>query len=89
MHDGRMVKPETRRLHSSSKPELGSTNYGYGFMSNIYGRPFVGHNGRAYGECTDFGELRDTPYTIVVLSNLTIRTCSDVTDRILRVLRPS
>jgi hypothetical protein len=67
MHDGRIVKPETFRLDSSSKPEVGSTNYGYGFISNTYDRPFVGHNGRAYGQCTDFGELRDTAYTIVVL----------------------
>jgi hypothetical protein len=61
MRAGRIVKPETFRLHSSPKPELGSPNYGYGFISTIYGRPFVGHNGRAYGQCTDFGELRDTP----------------------------
>ena len=36
MHDGRIVKPETLRLHSSSKPELGSTSYGYGFIAGPY-----------------------------------------------------
>ena len=89
MRDGRIVKPETFRLHSSAKPELGSPNYGYGFIAGPYfGRPFVGHNGRAPGECNEFGELRDTPYTIVVLSNVDF-VCRDVTRRILRVLRPS
>jgi CubicO group peptidase (beta-lactamase class C family) len=89
INDGRIVKPETFRLHSSPKPELGSPNYGYGFIATIYGRPFVGHNGRAFGHCTDFGELRDTPYTIIVLSNLTRGSCGEVVGRILRVLRPT
>lgn len=91
MHAGRIVKPETLRLHSSPKPELGAKNYGYGFggFSSGYGRPLVGHNGLARGQCTEFGELRDTPYTVIVLSNLTNNTCRDVTAKILRVLRPS
>jgi CubicO group peptidase (beta-lactamase class C family) len=89
MRDGRIVKPETFRLHSSAKPELGSASYGYGFIAGPYlGRPFVGHNGRAPGQCTEFGELRDTPYTIAVLSNVDF-VCRPVTQRILRVLRPS
>ena len=89
MNAGRIVKPETLRLHTSPKPEL-NTNYGYGFFTRKYGgRPLVGHGGNAMGMCTEFGELRDTPYTIVVLSNLTIDTCMGVTERILRVLRPS
>ncbi len=90
MKAGRIVKPETFRLHSSGKPELGSPNYGYGFIAGPYlGRPFVGHNGRSFGQCTEFGELRDTPYTIVVLSNMRMDVCRQVTQRILRVLRPS
>jgi CubicO group peptidase (beta-lactamase class C family) len=88
MNDGRIVKPETFRLHSSPKFEL-NTDYGYGFFTRKYNRPLVGHGGNALGMCTEFGELRDTPYTIVVLSNVTIDTCMDVTERILRVLRPS
>jgi CubicO group peptidase (beta-lactamase class C family) len=89
MRAGRIVKPETLRLHSSAKPELGSPTYGYGFIAGPYmGRPFVGHNGGAPGECTEFGELRDTPYTIAVLSNVDF-VCRSVTQRILRVLRPS
>ena len=87
MRAGRIVKPETFRLHTSPKPELASTSYGYGFIAGTYlGRPFVGHNGRSYGQCTEFGELRDTPYTIIVLSNLKMEWCRPVTERILRVL---
>jgi len=90
MRAGRIVKPETFRLHSSPKPELGATDYGYGFVAGPYlGRPFVGHNGRSWGQCSEFGELRDTPYTIVVLSNLKMDWCRPVTQRILRVLRPT
>ena len=89
MRDGRIVKPETFRLHSSPKPELGSTTYGYGFIAGPYlGRPFVGHNGRAPGQCSEFGELRDTPYTIAVLSNVDF-VCRSVTQKVLRVLRPA
>ena len=90
MRAGRIVKPETFQLHSSAKPELGSNSYGYGFIAGpYYGRPFVGHNGRALGQCTEFGELRDTPYTIVVLSNLEQDWCRPVAEKILRVLRPT
>ena len=90
MRDGRIVRPETFRLHSTAKPELGSPGYGYGIVAGPYlGRPFVGHNGRSWGECTEYGELRDTPYTIVVLSNLKMDWCRTVTEKILRVLRPS
>ena len=90
MRAGRIVRPETFRLHSSGKPELGSPSYGYGIIAGPYlGRPFVGHNGRSFGHCSEFGELRDTPYTIVVLSNLGMYGCRPVTQRILRVLRPS
>jgi D-alanyl-D-alanine carboxypeptidase len=91
MNAGQIVKLETLRLHSSPKPELGAKTYGYGFATRARraDRPLVGHGGNASGQCTEFGELRDTPYTIVVLSNLSIGTCMQVTERILRVLRPS
>lgn len=90
MRTGRIVKPETFRLHSSGKPELNSPIYGYGIIGGPYlGRPFVGHNGRSFGHCTEFGELRDTPYTVVVLSNLGMYGCRSVTQRILRELPPS
>jgi CubicO group peptidase (beta-lactamase class C family) len=89
MKAGRIVKAETLRLHSSPKPELGARTYGYGFAVALrYGRPFAGHNGIAPGQCTDFTELRDTPYTIVVLANVSF-VCNGVVERILRVLRPS
>jgi hypothetical protein len=89
MNAGLIVKAETLRLHTSPKPEL-KTNYGYGFFTRKYGnRPLVGHGGNALGMCTEFGELKGTPYTLVVLSNLTIDTCMQVTDKVLRVLGPS
>lgn len=89
MNAGRIVKPETLRLHTDRKPELRSTMYGYGFGVQTFGRPFVGHGGNAYGQCTNFGRLTDTPYTVVVLSNLTIFTCQIVTEEILRLLPPT
>ena len=51
--------------------------------------PLVGHGGNAFGMCTEFGTLKDTPYTIIVLSNLTIGTCVSVAGKIMRVLAPS
>lgn len=95
MHAGRIVTPETFRLHSSAKPELGSPNYGYGFIAGqrFGGRLLIGHNGRAPGSCNELGQLSDTPYTIIVLSNVdkspTDRVCAQVTERILQVLRPT
>jgi hypothetical protein len=88
MHSGLIVKPETFRTHTTPKFEL-NTDYGYGFFSKYGNRPFTGHGGNAMGTCTEFGELRDTPYTIVVLSNLKMNVCRQVTERILRVLRPT
>jgi CubicO group peptidase (beta-lactamase class C family) len=88
---GRIVTPETFRLHSSPKPELGASNYGYGFavgMRRTQSRALVGHGGNAYGQCTEFGTLTGTPYTIVVLSNLTIGTCVSVAGKIMRTLVP-
>jgi D-alanyl-D-alanine carboxypeptidase len=86
---GRVVTPETLRLHSSPKPELGAPNYGYGFavgLRRANDRLLVGHGGNAPGMCTEFGALQGTPYTLIVLSNLTIGTCVSVTGKILRVL---
>jgi CubicO group peptidase (beta-lactamase class C family) len=89
LQSGRVVKPESFLLHSSAKPELGAPNYGYGFGVGLYtvnNRRLVGHGGNALGQCTNFGALNGTPYTIIVLSNLTIGTCVDVTVRIMREL---
>jgi hypothetical protein len=91
MNAGRFVKPETLRLHASAKPELASPNYGYAFKvgARMAKRPLIGHGGNASGQCTEFGALTDTPYTIVVLSNLTGGTCMSVTGKILQVLQPT
>lgn len=91
MKAGRIVKPGTLRLHASAKPELATEHYGYAFAvrARMANRPLVGHGGNASGQCTEFGALADTPYTIVVLSNLTGGTCMSVTGKILQVLQPS
>lgn len=91
LNAGRIVQPQTLRLHASPKPELASPNYGYGFSTSarMAKRPLVGHPGNLPGICTEFGALTDTPYTIVVLSNATINTCIPVTAKILEVLTPT
>lgn len=91
IHAGRIVKPETLNLHASPKPDLASPRYGYGItpMARMAKRPLVGHGGNAPGQCTEFGALTDTPYTIVVLSNSTIMTCIPVIRKILQVLPPT
>jgi CubicO group peptidase (beta-lactamase class C family) len=92
IYAGRIVKPETLRLHASAKPELATQHYGYAFAVRARmakNRPLVGHGGNASGQCTEFGAIADTPYTIVVLSNLTGGTCMSVTGKILQVLQPA
>ena len=54
----------------------------------VNNRPPIGHGGNAYGMCTEFGALKDTPYTIIILSNLTIGSCVSVTGKLMRVLAP-
>ena len=65
--------------------------YGYGITPNarMAKRPLVGHGGNAPGQCTEFGTLTDTPYTVVVLSNATVNTCMWVVQKILQVLPPT
>lgn len=91
IYAGRIVKPGTLRLHASAKPELATQHYGYAFAvrARMAKRPLVGHGGNAPGQCTEYGALTDTPYTIVVLSNLTGGTCMSVTGKILQVLQPT
>lgn len=91
IHDGRIVTPDTYRLHASAKPELASPMYGYGITPNarMAKRPLVGHGGNAPGQCTAFGTLTDTPYTIVVLSNATGNTCMWVVQKIMQLLPPT
>ena len=89
---GKLVTPATFRLHATAKPELNAPNYGYGFavgLRKVNNRALVGHGGNAYGMCTEFGALKDTPYTIIVLSNLTIGTCVSVAGKVMRVLTSS
>ena len=85
------MKLGTLALHTTAKPELGSPNYGYGTMltARMAPRPLIGHGGNAAGQCTEFGRLTDTPYTVIVLSNVTVATCIVVTAKVLDVLAPA
>jgi CubicO group peptidase (beta-lactamase class C family) len=74
LRNGKLVSPDTYKLMTTPKPELGAKTYGYGFMMNFgnqEGRDVVGHSGDAPGICTDYALIRDLkdPYTVVVLSN--------------------
>jgi CubicO group peptidase (beta-lactamase class C family) len=94
MYAGRIVKPATLQLHASPKPELATKHYGYAFgvLARMAKRPLVGHGGNAPGQCTEFGALTDTPYTIVILSNVTegyTAACMNVTGKIIQVLQPT
>jgi CubicO group peptidase (beta-lactamase class C family) len=84
---GQIVRPETFRVHSSQKPELGANNYGYGFAKMEFG--LIGHSGGTWGVCSRFGELSDTPYTLVVLSNVNMNDCIYVSVNIQRLLAPN
>jgi CubicO group peptidase (beta-lactamase class C family) len=74
LRNGKLVSPDTYKLMTTPKPELGAKTYGYGFMMNFgnqEGRDVIGHSGDAPGICTDYAIIRDLkePYTVVVLSN--------------------
>jgi CubicO group peptidase (beta-lactamase class C family) len=88
---GRIVKPDTFRLHASPKPELKSPIYGYGYATKarMANRPLVGHGGNLQGACTEYGRLIDTPYTLILLSNNTMNGCMSVVGKILQVLTPT
>jgi CubicO group peptidase (beta-lactamase class C family) len=81
---GEVVSPETLRLHSTPKPELGAPRYGYGMTQpRIPFRSYYGHGGDAPGSCTDLAITRDTPYTVIVLSNSSAGSCRAVVEKIL------
>jgi D-alanyl-D-alanine carboxypeptidase len=73
LRNGKLISPETYKLLTTPKPELGAKTYGYGFAmeSSDEGRDVIGQGGDAPGLCTDYALIRDLkdPYTVVVLSN--------------------
>jgi CubicO group peptidase (beta-lactamase class C family) len=64
----RLLSPESTRQAMTSKPELKSPGYGYGFEVEADGR-IVGHGGGFVGVQTKLDMYPDGDYTAIVLSN--------------------
>ena len=72
LSQNKLLSKEVRNQMLTSKPELNSPLYGFGF--NISGQEDafrVGHEGGHYGISTSFNWYPNTGYTIIVLSNIT------------------
>ena len=68
--DNRLMNSEMTTLVTSSKPELNSPNYGYGFQVRPeFGAMVVGHSGGTDGVSARMDILPESGVTIVVLSN--------------------
>lgn len=67
LRDGTLIGAETFETLASPKPELGSSEYGYGFAINPDGS--VGHGGGFPGISSDLSFWPDGEWTIAVMSN--------------------
>ena len=65
---GKLVKPESVRLLTTPKPELGSAEYGFGFGVEAGGR-IVGHSGGFNGINSQLDIYLGDDYTVAVMSN--------------------
>jgi CubicO group peptidase (beta-lactamase class C family) len=71
LRSGKLLKPDTVAVLLSAKPELGATEYGYGFdLSEARGT--AGHGGGSQGISNNFEMFLDSGWTAVVLSNYTM-----------------
>ena len=68
LRTGKLVSPAMVRVLTTPKPELGSPDYGFGFMMNPRGG-MVGHTGGFAGVGNFVDLTLDDGYTAVVLSN--------------------
>jgi hypothetical protein len=81
---GKLLKPEDVQILLSAKPELGATQYGYGFDVNE-SRGIVGHGGGSAGISDNLDIFVRSEWTAVVLSNYTEATfevCEPVVEKI-------
>lgn len=67
LREGVLVSPETLRLLTTPKPEIGSPQYGYGF--GIHADGSVGHTGGFVGINSSLAFWPDGDWTIAVMSN--------------------
>jgi CubicO group peptidase (beta-lactamase class C family) len=68
LHSSRLLSSATTELLLTSKPELGSPAYGYGFSIEP-GHTIIGHGGGFSGISSNLDIFRDSGYVAVVLSN--------------------
>jgi CubicO group peptidase (beta-lactamase class C family) len=83
LRSGKLLKSENVRVLQSTKPELDSTRYGYGFTVNEE-RGIVGHSGGGAGNSDNFDMFLRSGWTAVVLSNYTetaFDVCAPVVDK--------
>src|SRR5829696_5932038 len=68
LKSGKLVKPESVRLLTTPKPELGSPEYGFGFGVEAGGK-VVGHSGGFPGINSQLDIYVGEDYTLAVMSN--------------------
>jgi CubicO group peptidase (beta-lactamase class C family) len=68
LRGGKLVSPAMVKVLTTPKPELNSTNYGYGFITNT-GAGTAGHNGGFTGIHSDLTMHLDSGWTAIVMSN--------------------
>ncbi len=68
LKSGKLVSPASFRTLTTAKPELNSTNYGFGFQVDADPR-IVGHSGGFPGINSQLDIYLDNDYTVAVMSN--------------------
>jgi CubicO group peptidase (beta-lactamase class C family) len=71
LRSGKLLKRENVAILLSAKPELGATEYGYGFDVDET-RGTAGHGGGSHGISNNFEMFLDSGWTAIVLSNYTM-----------------
>jgi CubicO group peptidase (beta-lactamase class C family) len=71
LRDGKLLPPQVVRLLMTAKPELGATEYGYGFDINE-ALGIAGHGGGFHGISNNIDFFTQSGWTAIVLSNYTV-----------------